>query len=347
MATFGIIGLGDLSQKRLCPVLQQLKKQMDLQVIGIDVLENVPASLGNVVDKYIPSNGRIPRDVVASLKPGDVIYIATPPDLHLIHLFEVLCSGTGAIVAVEKPLSWIQDYPLAERACDLLAKYSRYVVYVDHYPWIDNWDQLLRDNDVPFEQVRHIDMSLIDNKEGAPSNRLYTLQDGMIGDCASHLYALLMKWLRHQGIRQYRLEVQETIAASYLENGQPLPIKGEMAARIQSKLSANGHTIDLTFRAGKGTGHVEKSARFWADDGTVIAECQFDSSGAYHRIVSSLLERRTQGFLRLPDALRILGWMSEAKTNAQWEAPYNVGEMPAFLTPVVARDVTLAKVAAA
>lgn len=331
--TLLIIGLGDLVRNRLCPVLQKLKEQMNLRVIGIDLCENVPAPLADVVDEYIKSNGRIPMDIVASLKHGDVIYIATPPDFHLIQLFEVLCSGTGALVAVEKPLSWLKDYPLAVRACDVLGKYEQSVVYVDHYTWIDNFDQLLRDNTAPFERVKHIDMALIDNPDGAPSHRFYTLQDGMIGDCASHLYALLIKWLRYQRIWQYRLEVQEVIAASYLENGKPLPIKGEMGVRINSKLSANGHTIDLTFRAGKGTGYVEKSGRFASDDGTVLAECRLDSRSAYPRIVTSLLEQRTEGFLRLSDALRILGWMAKAKAKAVWQAPYDVGEMPAFFKP--------------
>ncbi len=331
--TLVIIGLGDLFQNRLCPVIQKFKQEgMNLRVIGVDLGDSVPTTLNGVLDKYVKSNGRLPLDLVASLKPGDVIYIATPPDFHLIQLFEVLCSGTGALVAVEKPLSWLRDCALAERACEVLEKYSQFVVCVDHYPWIEAFDQVLKENVVPFEKVKRIDMALLDNPAGAPEHRFYTLQDGVIGDLVSHLYALLLKWLQHQRIDQSHLEVGEVLAASYLQDGKPLPIKGEMAVRIQLKLSANGHTVNLTFRAGKGTGQVEKSACFRADDGNLITACKLDSHGVYSRIIGSLLERRTEGFLRLPEALRILGLMAGAKAQAMWEAPYNVGEMPAFLT---------------
>jgi len=299
----------------------------------MDLLAEIPTALKTVVDEYIQSNGRIPLEVVGALQPGDVVYLATPPDFHLLQLFEILCSGCGALVAVEKPLCWLQHHVLAERACDVLAKYSQSVVYVEHYTWIDHFDHILLRNAAPPHRVKQIEMALIDDPDGVPSHRLYALQDGVIGDCVCHLYALLMKWLRHQQIGEYRLQVQEVIAASYLQGGKPLPIKGEMAVSIQSKLFANGDAIDLIFRAAKGTGHVEKIAKFISDGGAILAECNLDSHQAYSRILTTLLEQRTDDFLRLPEALHVLRWMVEVKTQAIWQTPFTVGQMPLFLSP--------------
>ena len=100
---------------------------------------------------------------------------------------------------------------------------------------------------------------------------------------------------------------------------------------VQATLAAAGHTVALTFRAGKGTGQVEKSARFSAADGTVLAAYPLDTQQAYTRVLTALLEHQTVGFLRLPEAMRLLHWMVAARQRAVWQTPYPVGTMPTFL----------------
>ena len=136
---WGIVGCGDVAQKRVAAAIQRAEGS---ELVA--VCRRHPEKLQKFADQFGVGTATTNADEVLTSSDIDAVYLATPNDLHLPHT--LMAAAAGKHVLVEKPmaLSVAECHQMVD-ACDDADVRLGVAYYRRFYPIVQRIEQLISD----------------------------------------------------------------------------------------------------------------------------------------------------------------------------------------------------------
>ena len=328
-----LVGVGDLTQKRLLPALKRLGLGHPIrQAVLVDILPECPVDLARASPMGTPmeyvrvgADSLLPLDQFAGngcLGEHVLAYIATSTESHRWYAQQL--AGTGCRIAVEKPLT-----KRPREARELMYFADGNVFAVGHQLFKAAMLAFLRQcrtHGLGAAAAARFDLL---ETQGVGNRAI----DDAVWDLGWHGGELVIAAYRAAGL-EATIHTTRVRAATYRPPpGEPSP-RVFTAARWEGFVSVAGREIPFTFCMGKALARPRKRLAFTDASGETCIDVSLDESGwrAHRRLLAELLTAdRPDMKLQLPDALELVRACDEARAAAQDEGTYAFGVTPKFL----------------
>ena len=326
----GLVGSGEVIQKKILPALQRNHYQLD--AIAVCGLES-SSVLSGMPHVYLPvvANGLLPLDELerGGFLGADTLWIiATPSAFHVPYVLQL--AACCVRIGIEKPVA--TSYRLAK----LLLPFTdngHEIYQIDHKLFNASalaFIERCRQQPSVLERVRRIE-AIFYETDGITNGRH---QEDVIADIQYHLLTIMISIFKATGTL-FSVVVESALVAKH-EPDAPGRFQAPQvwtASRLAGLLHSKKQRVRYDFRQAKGAPKNEKMIRLFGAGDALVGTISLNETGgqAHARVLDALIKPVVDMRHTLADAIEVMRLVDASRDIAREEPAYVFGGLPGFL----------------